>query len=155
MRVHDSCLGQFELLGATSSDSDASYSDLEHQSAAVSALRLAGDAQPTQPAQPAPEDWEPPHWVPNPVPVDFDIVSAPWLRPPAPRHVLTNVHVVDTEKARVRRRMTVVAEKGVIVSVAAMKDGDKGIDCGGLYLCPGLIDCALRARAEGAGGRGR
>ncbi len=26
-------------------------------------------------------DWIPPHWVPNPAPADYDIVTAPWIRP--------------------------------------------------------------------------
>lgn len=29
----------------------------------------------------SPYDWTPPHWVPNPVPADYDIFSAPWIRP--------------------------------------------------------------------------
>lgn len=136
MRVHESCLGQFELLGASSDSDSTSDSELAFEaSKAVSALRVSGadDARP--------EDWEPPHWIPHPVPADFDIVSPPWIRPPAPRHVFTNVHVVDTEKAKVRKHMTVVVEKGEIVSVEEAKSSDKGVDCGGLYLCPGLIDC--------------
>lgn len=134
MRVHQSCLGQFELLGATSSDYDSSDSEQARDaSKAMSSMRL----EETQSA----EDWEPPHWIPLPVPKDFDIKAAPWIRPPAPRHVLTNVHVVDTEKAKLRKNMTVVVEKGEIISVEPAKDGEKGIDCGGLYLCPGLIDC--------------
>lgn len=28
-----------------------------------------------------PYEWEPPHWVPNPVPADYDIITPPWLRP--------------------------------------------------------------------------
>jgi hypothetical protein len=26
-------------------------------------------------------DWKPPHWVPNPVPENYDISTPPWLRP--------------------------------------------------------------------------
>ncbi len=26
-------------------------------------------------------DWSAPHWIPNPVPSDWDIFAAPWLRP--------------------------------------------------------------------------
>jgi len=33
------------------------------------------------PAPKDPYEWEPPHWVPNPVPADYDIMTAPWLRP--------------------------------------------------------------------------
>lgn len=138
MRVHESCLGQWELLGATSdSDSNSDSEMAIDASKAMSALRI----------QPSAEDWEPPHWISNPVPEDFDIVSPPWIRPPAPRHVFTNVHVVDTEKGKLRKHMTVVVEKGEIVSVEDAKAGDKGIDCGGLYLCPGLIDCECLFRS--------
>lgn len=28
-----------------------------------------------------PYDWTPPHWVPYPVPSDYDIFAAPWIRP--------------------------------------------------------------------------
>lgn len=28
-----------------------------------------------------PYEWTPPHWIPNPVPKDYDIVSPPWIRP--------------------------------------------------------------------------
>jgi hypothetical protein len=29
----------------------------------------------------SPYDWRAPHWVPNPVPRGYDIVSPPWVRP--------------------------------------------------------------------------
>lgn len=31
--------------------------------------------------KPNPYDWKAPHWIPNPVPAEYDIVRPPWLRP--------------------------------------------------------------------------
>jgi hypothetical protein len=39
------------------------------------------DRPPPTATQKDPYDWEPPHWVPNPVPADYDIMSPPWIRP--------------------------------------------------------------------------
>lgn len=35
----------------------------------------------TQKSKEDPYSWEPPHWVANPLPEDYDIVTPPWLRP--------------------------------------------------------------------------
>jgi hypothetical protein len=28
-----------------------------------------------------PYEWTPPHWIPNPVPAEYDIKQPPWIRP--------------------------------------------------------------------------
>lgn len=99
----------------------------------------------------SPYDWSPPHWVPNPVPVDYDIFSAPWIRPeqvpmsfvgepalsPVPLSLLgirlasarsstltSGANVIDTEHLKVRENMTVRIRKGLVESVEKTKAAD-------------------------------
>jgi imidazolonepropionase-like amidohydrolase len=58
--------------------------------------------------------------------------------------VLKNVGVLDTESCEVTRYDNVVLDGGKIVEINAAptsEDGKDVIDCGGLTLMPGLIDC--------------
>ena len=60
----------------------------------------------------------------------------------------TGVNVIDVENSKILSDMTVKIKKGEIVSIAKSKmvdmqeDGYSSIDANGLYMCPGLIDCA-------------
>ncbi|KAL7422984.1 hypothetical protein Q5752_002282 [Cryptotrichosporon argae] len=95
----------------------------------------------------SPYDWRPPHWVPNPVPADYNISSPPWLRPEQAPIALVGVNVVDVENGKILENMTVKLRKGIIESVAKTARTDAqlvGYSCvsgAGLFVSPGLIDC--------------
>ncbi|BEI79851.1 hypothetical protein CcaverHIS002_0103800 [Cutaneotrichosporon cavernicola] len=94
-----------------------------------------------------PYEWTPPHWVPYPVPLDYDIFAAPWIRPEQVPMSFLGVNVICTEHLKVQENMTVRIRKGVVESVEKTKPSDmqeagySTIDAKGLYMCPGLIDC--------------
>ncbi len=55
--------------------------------------------------------------------------------------------MIDVENSKIMSRATVKIRKGEIASITKSKDADMqesgytSIDCSGLYMCPGLIDC--------------
>lgn len=77
----------------------------------------------------------------------------PWLRQPARSYTLYNANVVDVAGASVLESYTVKLEHGKITSVAPASPSDNKlassstaenvvfVDCTGIYLSPGLIDC--------------
>ena len=60
----------------------------------------------------------------------------------------TGVHVIDVENSKVMENMTVKIKGGSVVSVSPTKlvdlqeEGWASVNAAGLYMCPGLIDCA-------------
>jgi hypothetical protein len=87
------------------------------------------------------------YWHPYPFAKDEDLAERPWTRPEQIQMSLVGVNVIDVEKGRVLEGMTVKTSKGLIVSIDTTKsvdmqeDGWTSVDCKGLYMCPGLIDC--------------
>lgn len=53
--------------------------DCAHVTAALGDFEIVDD-KPDKDKK-SPYDWAPPHWVPNPVPADYDIFNPPWIRP--------------------------------------------------------------------------
>ncbi|RSH93547.1 hypothetical protein EHS25_007905 [Saitozyma podzolica] len=110
------------------------------------------DAAPTRSSSSA-YDWKPPHWVPNPVPENYDISTPPWLRPEQHPMSFVGINVVDVENGKVLENMTVKIKAGKVVSLGKssatdmQEAGYTSIKAEGLYLCPGLIDCHTHVTA--------
>jgi hypothetical protein len=91
--------------------------------------------------------FEPNYWHPYPFEKDEDLAVRPWLRPEQIQTSFVGVNVIDVEESRVLESMTVKISKGLILSIDKAKavdmqeDGWISVDCKGLYMCPGLIDC--------------
>ena len=87
------------------------------------------------------------YWHPYPFDKDEDLVDRPWSRPEQIQMSFVHVNVIDVEKSKVLEGMTVKISKGLILSIDKTKpvdmqeDGWTSVDCKGLYMCPGLIDC--------------
>jgi hypothetical protein len=87
------------------------------------------------------------YWHAYPFKKGEDLVERPWLRPEQIQTSFVGVNVIDVEKSRVLESMTVKTSKGLILSIEKTKavdmqeDGWISVDCKGLYMCPGLIDC--------------
>lgn len=94
-------------------------------------------------------DFQPGYWNAYPFKKGEDINPRPWLRPEQIQTSLVGVNVIDVEKSKVLEGMTVKISKGIIKSIEKSKpvdmqeDGWISVDCEGLYMCPGLIDCEL------------
>ncbi|KAJ4375349.1 hypothetical protein N0V83_002435 [Neocucurbitaria cava] len=71
----------------------------------------------------------------------------PWFRPASNSYILHNASIVDVAKGSIQSNVTVTVENGNITSLEASsteqpsKPGFITVDCTGLYLSPGLIDC--------------
>lgn len=91
--------------------------------------------------------FKPGYWHPYPFQKDEDLAERPWVRPEQIQTSFVGVNVIDVESSRVMHNMTVKISKGYIRSIERMKpvdmqdDGWISVDCKGLYMCPGLIDC--------------
>jgi hypothetical protein len=87
------------------------------------------------------------YWHSYPFEKGEDLAERPWLRPEQMQTSFVGVNVIDVEKSRVLEDMTVKTSKGLILSIDKMKPVDMqddswiSVDCKGLYMCPGLIDC--------------
>ncbi len=75
-------------------------------------------------------------------------VSRPPPLPPAACYaaLTADANVVDVDANRILSKHTVVIAKGTIKSVekssiVTWPDDYRVVDCHGLYLCPGLVDC--------------
>ena len=57
------------------------------------------------------------------------------------------MNVIDVENSKILANMTVKIKGGVIASIGRAKNldmqesGYTSVDAGGLFMCPGLIDC--------------
>lgn len=64
---------------------------------------------------------------------------------------MKGVNVIDTEHGKIHEKMTVKIKDGKISSISQTKGGDlqasewETVDASGLFMCPGLIDCACKA----------
>ena len=102
---------------------------------------------PSQPGSSSSRSFEAGYWHPYPFEKDEDLADRPWSRPEQIQMSFVNVNVIDVEKNRVLEGMTVKTSKGLIISIDRSKpvdmqeDGWTSVDCKGLYMCPGLIDC--------------
>jgi hypothetical protein len=47
----------------------------------LGSFEMIDEAKEGKPEQNSPYEWRPEHWIPNPVPAEYDIVRPPWLRP--------------------------------------------------------------------------
>ncbi|KAF2013938.1 amidohydrolase [Aaosphaeria arxii CBS 175.79] len=71
----------------------------------------------------------------------------PWLRPTQNSYILRNASIVDVVKGSIRGNVDVTVEDGKITTIASTtsnqkpQPGFKEVDCTGIYLSPGLIDC--------------
>jgi hypothetical protein len=87
------------------------------------------------------------YWHSYPFEKGEDLAERSWLRPEQIQTSFVGVNVIDVEKSRVLESMTVKTSKGLILSidktqaVDMQEDGWISVDCKGLYMCPGLIDC--------------
>jgi len=87
------------------------------------------------------------YWHSYPFEKDDDLAERPWLRPEQIPTSFVDVNVIDVEKSRVMEGMTVKVSKGIIDSIEKSRpvdmqeNGWTSVDCKGLYMCPGLIDC--------------
>ncbi|ORY25064.1 amidohydrolase [Naematelia encephala] len=110
----------------------------------------------------SPYHWKPRYWAPWPLPKDYQLPNAGWTRPPQQPIKLTGVNVIDVEHGRILPDMTVKIRQGFFERVSRRNGNDDKfdiqaqpewmeIDCKGLYMCPGLIDCHVHILAEAAG----
>lgn len=87
------------------------------------------------------------YWHSYPFKKDENLDERPWTRPEQIQTSFVGVNVIDVENSRVLQGMTVKISKGLIGSIEKAKpvdmqeDGWTSVDCKGLYMCPGLIDC--------------
>lgn len=87
------------------------------------------------------------YWHSYPFEKGEDLAERPWLRPEQIQTSFVGIDVIDVEKSRVLEGMTVKTSKGLIISIEKTKsvdmqeEGWTSVDCKGLYMCPGLIDC--------------
>ncbi|KAK3669764.1 hypothetical protein LTR78_010337 [Recurvomyces mirabilis] len=80
----------------------------------------------------------------------------PWLRSPTQRIALANARLIDVTDGSVRKNATVTIVDGLIQSIEDYNESrlqllrqerSKVVDCSGMYLCPGLIDCHVHLMA--------
>jgi hypothetical protein len=102
---------------------------------------------PSQSAGSSSRVFEPQYWHPYPFEKDEDLAERPWSRPEQIQMSFVGVNVIDVEQGRIMESMTVKTSKGLILSIERMKSVDMqesgwtSVDCEGLFMCPGLIDC--------------
>jgi len=102
---------------------------------------------PAQPGGSSVPTYQPGYWHPYPFEKDEDLAERPWLRPEQIQMSFVGVNVIDVERSKVLEGMTVRTSKGLILSidktqlVDMQEEGWTSVDCKGLYMCPGLIDC--------------
>jgi hypothetical protein len=87
------------------------------------------------------------YWHSYPFEKDGDLAERPWVCPEQIPMSFVDVNVIDVEKGRVMACMTVKIKNGIIESIEEsnpldmQESGWTSVDCKGLYMCPGLIDC--------------
>lgn len=75
---------------------------------------------------------------------DMEAFIRPWAPPRQQNYIFQNANIVDPLAGRVLENRTLWISGGKILSPEDSTLPDKDahvIDCAGLYLCPGLIDC--------------
>jgi hypothetical protein len=108
---------------------------------------IDGDRRRHQTTSPSHGKFQPGYWHPYPFQKGQDLEERPWLRPEQIQTSFVGVNVIDVEKGSVMKEMTVKTSKGTIRSIEKTRpvdmqeDGWMSVDCKGLYMCPGLIDC--------------
>jgi hypothetical protein len=119
-------------------------------SSAVGDFELVDDMQPlslSDSSSRSTTKFQSEYWHSYPFEKGEDLADRPWLRPEQFKTSFVNVNVIDVEKSKVMEGMTVKTSKGLILSIDKTKavdmqeDGWLSVDCKGLYMCPGLIDC--------------
>jgi hypothetical protein len=117
-------------------------------STTVGDFELVDEMQPLSLSSPSSEGkFQSQYWHAYPFTKGEDLAERPWLRPEQIQTSFVGVNVIDVEKSRVLEGMTVKTSKGLIISIEKTKsvdmqeEGWTSVDCKGLYMCPGLIDC--------------
>jgi hypothetical protein len=117
-------------------------------SSTVGDFELVDGTQPLSLSKPSSDfKFQPQYWHAYPFSKGEDLAERPWLRPEQIETSFVWVNVIDVEKSRVLEGMTVKTSKGLIISIEKTKpvdmqeEGWTSVDCKGLYMCPGLIDC--------------
>ena len=108
---------------------------------------IEADRSPSSPSSSSSGKFKSQYWHSYPFEKDDDLAERPWLRPEQIPTSFVDVNVIDVEKSRAMEGMTVKISKGIIDSIEKSRpadmqeDGWSSVDCKGLYMCPGLIDC--------------
>jgi hypothetical protein len=117
-------------------------------SSTVGDFELVDGTQPLSLSKPSSDfKFQSQYWHAYPFSKGEDLAERPWLRPEQIETSFVWVNVIDVEKSRVLEGMTVKTSKGLIISIEKTKpvdmqeEGWTSVDCKGLYMCPGLIDC--------------
>jgi hypothetical protein len=91
--------------------------------------------------------FKPEYWHSYPFSNGDDLKESPWKRPKQIPTSFVRVNLIDVETSSVRENVTVKISAGLIQSVEKAKavdmqeEGWTSVDCRGLFMCPGLIDC--------------